>query len=352
MKYRSLGRSGMKVSTLCVGGQYFGRAGVTGNDEAERIIGTALDAGVNFIDTADVYGASEEIIGDCLKRSGRRDDVVIGTKFGVKGMGSDPNSKGGSRRWMIRAVEGSLRRLQTDYIDLYQYYRPDKATDIDETLSALSDLVSSGKVRVVGCSTFPPEMIVEAQWSSQRDGYVRFRSEQSPYSIFARAGEAHQFATCERYGMGVIAWGALNGGWLSGGYRPGRPFPALSRAARNGVDPEHPGVRRKLELVAELTKLADENGLSLPAIAVAFVLEHPAVSSAIVGARTVEQFQQVLAGADVRLSPAVLDRIDELVPAGTNVDASPGASLSSNRGDMGFTAEPIREVSLRRRPRF
>lgn len=349
MKYRSLGVSGVKVSPLCIGGQYLGNPQVTAPEDAKAVLGTALDAGINFIDTADVYAGSEKVIGKYLKASGRRDEVIIGTKFGVKGMGSDPNSKGGSRSWVIRAVEGSLRRLDTDYIDLYYYYRPDKATAFEETLSALDDLVRAGKVRVLGSSTFPPEMVVEAQWAAKEQHWTPFRAEQSPYSVFARWGESNQFATCEKYGIGVVAWGALNGGWLSGKYAPGHGFPADSRAARNGVDAESAGIAAKLGLVDALTKLGSDVGLSLPVLALAFVLEHRAVSSAIVGSRYPSQLTDVLPAIEAKLSPEVMDRIDDLVPPGTFVSAEPGASLSSNRGDLGFTAEPIREAHLRRR---
>lgn len=351
MQYRPLGRTGMKISSLCLGAQNFGQPGVTDRAESRRLIGTAIDAGVNVIDTADIYGESEEIIGEYLAESGRRDDVVIATKFGVKGLGKDPNAKGGSRRWVLRCIERSLRRLKTDYVDLFQFYRFDKHTDIEETLGVLTDLVHAGKVLAVGISTFPPELIVEAQWVSEKHNFVRFRSEQSPYSIFARAIEGHLLPTCEHYGMGVLAWGSLNGGWLTGAYRSDEPFPQDSRAQRMRIDPQHPGVMRKLELVEQLTDLAKGAGLTLTQLSLGFVTEHPAVSTAIVGPRNVEQLRLCLTGAEVRLDLDVLERIDEIVEPGTYVDATPGSCMSSNRGDSGFTAEPFRQPEQRRRAR-
>jgi aryl-alcohol dehydrogenase-like predicted oxidoreductase len=349
MQYRPLGRTGIKVSVLCLGAQNFGQVGVTDRGESERLLGVALDAGINLVDTADVYGDSEEIIGDYLARTGRRDEVVIATKFGVKGLGKDPNAKGGSRRWVLRCVDRSLSRLRTDYLDLFQFYRFDKYTDIEETLGVLTDLVRAGKVITVGLSTFPPELIVEAHWASEKHNFVQFRSEQSPYSIFARALEGHLLPTCQRYGMGVLTWGSLNGGWLTGAYRAGHRFPDDSRAARMGIDPQHPGVQRKLELVEQLTDLAKSADLTLTQLALGFVLEHPAVSSAIIGPRTLAQLRQCLGAADVRLSVDILERIDEIVEPGSFVDASSGSCMSSNRGDAGFTAEPFRNPEQRRR---
>ncbi|MFE9287976.1 aldo/keto reductase [Streptomyces olivaceus] len=351
MEYRPLGRSGIKVSKLCLGAQNFGQGGVTDRAESERLLGLSLDSGLNIIDTADIYGESEVIIGNYLKASGRRDDVVLATKFGVKGLSKDPNAKGGSRRWVTRCVERSLRRLKTDYIDLFQFYRFDKYTDIEETLGILSDLVRSGKVLAVGLSTFPPELIVEAHWASEKHSFVRFRSEQSPYSIFARGVEGHLLPTCQRYGMGVLTWGSLNGGWLSGSYRAGQPFPADSRASRMGIDLEDAGVKRKLEVVEQLADLAKSADLTFTQLALGFVTEHPAVSSAIIGPRNVDQLQSSLAAADVRLTEDILNRIDEIVEPGTYVDPAPGSSMSSNRGDSGFTAEPFRNPDQRRRPR-
>src|SRR4051812_23662421 len=213
MDRTTLGTTGIQVSRYCLGAMMLGAWGNRDHDDCVRIIHTALDAGINFVDTADVYsaGESEEIVGKALK--GRRDDVVLATKFHAP-MGDDPNMKGNSRRWIVREVENSLRRLQTDWIDLYQVHRPDPSADIDETLGALSDLVHQGKVRYLGSSTFPAEAIVEAQWVAERRGRERFVCEQPPYSILARGIEAAVLPAVRRYGMGAIVWSPLAGGWL------------------------------------------------------------------------------------------------------------------------------------------
>jgi aryl-alcohol dehydrogenase-like predicted oxidoreductase len=320
----------------------FGAWGNTDHDDSVRIIHAALDAGINFVDTADVYsrGESEEIVGKALQ--GRRDDVVLATKF-HSSMGDDPNMSGNSRRWIIREVEDSLRRLQTDHIDLYQVHRPDPATDIDETLSALSDLVRSGKVRAIGSSTFPAEQIVEAQWVAERRGHERFRSEQPPYSIFARGIESAVLPTCASYGMGVITWSPLAGGWLSGKYRTGRDIDMSSGRAQRiprRFDPALPGNARKLELVEDLVTVAADAGTSLIHLAVAFTVAHPAVTSAIIGPRTMEQLQDLLAGAEVALDDATLDRIDALVPPGTTL----------NDADAGWAPPALTDPLQRRRP--
>jgi aryl-alcohol dehydrogenase (NADP+) len=304
----------------------FGVAGNPDHDECIRMTRTALDAGINFIDTADRYstGESEEIVGKAIK--GRRDDVVVATKFHGP-MGPDRNQQGGSRRWIVRAVEDSLRRLDTEWIDVYQQHRPDWDTDPEETLSALSDLVHQGKIRVIGTSTFPAERIVEMQWISQRRGLERVRCEQPPYSIFTRSIERAILPACARYGMGVIVWSPLNGGWLAGRYRKGEAPPEGSRAARRFVSSRrwsesNPAVVRKLDLVEELRSLAAgaAPGVALTHLAHAFVLEHPAVTSAIIGPRTPEQLADALAGVDVRLSTDTLDAIDGLCPPGSDVD--------------------------------
>jgi aryl-alcohol dehydrogenase-like predicted oxidoreductase len=340
MRYRSLGRTGVKVSPLCLGAMMLGGWGNPDHDDSVRIIHAALDAGINFIDTADVYsaGESEEVVGKALK--GRRDNVVLATKF-HGAMGRDPNEQGNSRRWIVRECENSLRRLGTDWIDLYQVHRPDD-TDIDETLGALSDLVRQGKVRLLGSSTFPAEEIVEAQWVAEKRGRERFVCEQPPYSIFARGIEAAVLPTCQRYGMGVIPWSPLNGGWLSGRYRKGQELPKEGRAARmpQRFDPTLPENAAKLDLVEELLKVAADAGVSLTNLALAFVIRHPAVSAAIIGPRTMEQLVDQLPAADVELDDAVLDRIDELVAPGTNVAA----------GDAGYTAPALTAPWRRRRP--
>ena len=338
MERTTLGRTGIQVSRHCLGAMMFGAWGNRDHDDCVRIIHTALDAGINFVDTADVYsgGESEEIVGKALK--GRRADVVLATKF-VAPMDDDTNHRGASRRWIIQEVENSLRRLDTDYIDLYQAHRPDPTVNVDETLSALSDLVHQGKVRVLGSSTYPAEQIVEAQWAAERRSLERFSCEQPPYSIFARGIEEAVLPTCQRYGMGVIPWSPLAGGWLTGKYRKGDPAPTTGRAARvpDRCDFSRPENQRKLDLVEELLKLASEAGTSLTHLAMAFVLEHPGVTSAIIGPRTMEQLTDALEGADIRLTTDVLDAIDKLVPPGTNINdadagwQSPGLSRRARR---------------------
>jgi aryl-alcohol dehydrogenase-like predicted oxidoreductase len=341
MRYRSLGSTGVKVSPLCLGAMMLGPMGNRDEDDCVRIVHRALDAGINFVDTADVYsaGISEQIVGKAL--AGRRDDVVLATKFHGP-MGEDPNHRGNSRRWIVRAVEGSLRRLGTDHIDLYQVHRPEPDTDVDDTLSALSDLVRAGKVRYLGSSTFPAEAVVEAQWVAERRGHERFRVEQPPYSIFVRGIEAGVLPTCQRYGMGVIPWGPLNGGFLTGRYRPGSDGPTSPRATRfpDRYDPTRPNVQRKLELVPQLEALAEDAGLPLTHLALAFTLAHPAVTAPIIGPRTMEQLESLLGAASVRLDDDVLDRIDALVPPGTNV----------NVFDGGWVPPAIASPWRRRRP--
>src|SRR5579859_56478 len=313
MEYRTLGRTGVKVSPLCLGAMMFGEWGNPDHEDSLRIIHRALDAGINFIDTADVYarGESEEIVGKAL--AGRRENVVLATK--VHGsMGDDPNEFGNSRRWVIREVENSLRRLRTDWIDLYQIHRPEQDTDVEETLGALSDLVHQGKVRYIGSSTFPASQIVEAQWASQRRGLERFVTEQPPYSMLVRAVEADVLPTCERYGIGVIPWSPLAGGWLTGRYRLGRDIPKSRRAERipQRYDLSDPANQRKLEVADGLARLADEAGITLIEMALAFVIRHPAVTAAIIGPRTMEHLESQLPAAEVKLSDEVLNRIDKL----------------------------------------
>ncbi len=342
MRMRTLGGTGIKVSPYCLGAMMFGAWGNQDHDDSVRIIHAALDAGINFVDTADVYshGESEEIVGKALQ--GQRDHVVLATKA-HSSMGDDPNMRGNSRRWIVREVDNSLRRLQTDYIDLYQMHRPDPDTDVDETLSALSDLVRAGKVRAIGSSTFPAEQIVEAQWVAERRGHERFRSEQPPYSIFARGAEAAVLPTCARYGMGVITWSPLAGGWLTGKWRRDSDINMnAGRAQRipRRFDPSLPGNARKLELVEELIKVAADAGTSLTHLAIAFVVAHPAVTSAIIGPRTMDQLQDLLAGAEVALDDETLDRIDAIVP--------PGVTL--NDADAGWQPPALTDPRQRRRP--
>jgi aryl-alcohol dehydrogenase-like predicted oxidoreductase len=324
MEYRPLGRTGISVSQLCLGAMMFGAFGNSDHGESIRIIHRALDAGINFIDTADGYsaGESEEILGKALADR-RRDDVVLAVKFGVS-FGGDPNLRGGSRRWMMRAVEGSLRRLQTDWIDLYQLGAPDPDTDIDETLAALTDLVQAGKIRSFGASKVPASQIVEAQWTADRRGHGRFRTEQPPYSMLARAIEYDLLPTCLRHGMGVLAYSPLAGGWLSGRYRKGREVSGPGSAARTGAayDAADPANAAKLEAADTLGALADEAGITLVQLATAFAVRHPAVTSTIIGPRTMEHLDGYLAADGAELSGDVLDRIDEIVPPGTTVDVA------------------------------
>jgi aryl-alcohol dehydrogenase-like predicted oxidoreductase len=340
MEHRTLGPTGVHVSPLCLGAMMFGAWGETDHDECVRIIHRALDAGINFIDTADVYarGESEEIVGRALA-GGRRDDVVLATKF-HGAMGDDVNQAGNSRRWIFREVEASLRRLGTDWIDLYQVHRWDPWTAHDETLGALSDLVAQGKVRSIGSSTYPAAQIVKAQWVARERGLQRFVCEQPPYSILARAVEADVLPTCLEHGMGVIPWSPLAGGWLSGRWRKGAEAPASTRADRlpQRYDLSLPGNQRKLEAADALARLADEAGLSLIEMAIAFVINHPAVTSAIIGPRTMEQLESQLTAVDVHLDDELLDRIDAIVPPGTTI----------NPVDAGY-APPALDASARRR---
>jgi aryl-alcohol dehydrogenase-like predicted oxidoreductase len=340
MNHRTLGRTGVHVSPLCLGAMMFGDWGNPDHDESVRIIHAALDAGINFIDTADVYsrGESEEIVGKALA-GGRRENVVLATKFHGT-MGEDPNERGNSRRWIFREVEASLKRLNTDWIDLYQVHRWDSWTDHDETLGALSDLVSQGKVRYLGSSTYPAAQIVKAQWVARERGHQRYVSEQPPYSLLVRGIEADVLPTCLEHRMGVIPWSPLAGGWLSGGWRKGQDVPQSTRAQRlpQRYDLADPANQRKLDAADALAALAEEAGLSLIHLALAFVINHPAVTSAIIGPRTMEQLESQLGAADVTLDAATLDRIDEIVPPGRNV----------NPVDGGWDNPALRPQALRR----
>jgi aryl-alcohol dehydrogenase-like predicted oxidoreductase len=339
MELRPLGRTGVKVSPLCLGAMMFGAWGNTDHDDSVRIIHRALDAGVNFVDTADVYsqGESEEIVGRAV--AGRRDGIVLATKVHGK-MGNDPNSQGNSRRWIMREVESSLTRLKTDWIDLYQIHRPDRAVDVEDTLRALDDLVTQGKIRYYGSSTFPAADVVEAQWCARDRGLARFVTEQPPYSLLVRGIERDVLPVCQRHGMGVLTWSPLAGGWLSGKWRKGKPAPTSSRADRlpQRYDLSRPENQRKLDAVEALATLADANGMSLIHLAIAFVINHPAVTSAIIGPRTMEQLESQLGAADVALSTDVLDRIDEIV--------APGTTLST--ADTGWQSPALKAEARRR----
>ncbi len=326
MEYRALGRTGVRVSPFCLGAMMFGQWGNPDHDDSIRIIHRALDAGINFIDTADVYsrGESEEIVGKALA-NGRRNHVVLATKVhGV--MGDDPNQQGNSRRWIMQEVEASLRRLRTDWIDLYQIHRPEPDTDIEETLGALSDLVRQGKVRYIGSSTFPASSIVEAQWVAHDRHLTRFVTEQPPYSMLVRGIEFDVLPTCQRFGMGVITWSPLAGGWLSGRWRKDAATPSSTRADRLPwrYDLSKPENQRKLDAAEALAVLAEEAGMSLIHLALAFVINHPAVTAAIIGPRTMEQLESQLGALDVALDERVLNRIDEIVPPGTNLNPYDG----------------------------
>jgi aryl-alcohol dehydrogenase-like predicted oxidoreductase len=322
MERRVLGRTGVSVSKLCLGTMMFGAWGNPDHDESIRIIHAALDAGVNFVDTADVYarGESEEIVGKALA-GGRRDDIILATKFHGP-MGDDPNEGGSSRRWIIGEVEDSLRRLGTDWIDLYQVHRPRADTDIEETLGALSALVHQGKVRYIGSSTFPASQIVEAQWIARDRHLERFVTEQPAYSILVRAIENDILPTCSRHRMGVISYSPLTGGWLSGRWRKDSGQQASSRADRlpERFDLSTPANQRKLDAVEQLAQLADEVGITLIQLAISFVLNHPGITAPIIGPRTMDQLDSQLAAANVTLDDAVLDRIDEIVPPGTTIN--------------------------------
>ncbi|MHB8242127.1 MAG: aldo/keto reductase [Solirubrobacteraceae bacterium] len=325
MEHRILGRTGVKVSPLCLGAMMFGAWGNSDHEDSIRIVHRALDAGINFIDTADVYsgGESEEIVGKAL--AGRRDDVVLASKFHGT-MGDEPNHRGNSRRWIFQEVEHSLTRLKTDWIDLYQVHRPEPETDIAETLGALSDLVHQGKIRYIGSSTYPPSQVVEAQWTARERGLERFVCEQPPYSLLVREVERDLLPTALRHGMGVIPWSPLAGGWLSGAWREGQPAPSSTRAQRlpGRYDLSLPANRRKLDAADALAQLAEESGMSLIHLAIAFVIRHPAVTAAIIGPRTIKQLDSQLGASQVDLSDEVLDRIDEIVPPGTNVNPTDG----------------------------
>ena len=347
MRYRILGGTGIEVSAHCLGTMMFGAVGNPDHEDSAKIIHAALDHGINFVDTADMYsaGESEQIVGKALK--GRRDDVVLATKVHFP-MGEGPNRGGNSRRWIIKAVEDSLTRLQTDWIDLYQIHRPDHTTDIEETLSVLSDLVSQGKIRAFGCSTFPAEQIVESHHVAERRGLHRFRTEQPPYSLLARGIETSVLPTCERYGMGVLTWSPLASGFLSGKQRKGRPTDlGTGRAALNPgrFDPSIPENAAKLDLVEELVDVAESAGCTLPELAIAFTLAHPAVTSVIIGPRTMDQLETLVSGASLVLDDATLDRIDKIVPPGTNAYHPDGVWRPRSLVDPALRRRPLADRS-------
>lgn len=331
MKYRPLGRTGIHVSPFALGAMMFSSFGNSDQEEVNRMMGRALDAGVNLVDTADAYGDSEEMVGRALK--GRRDEVVLASKFG-RPIGDDLNQRGGSRRWIMTAVENSLRRLQTDHLDLYQLHRPDPQTDVEETLSALTDLVRSGKVRTIGSSDMPASEIVEAQWTAERRGLERFRVEQPHYSLLDRTVEREVLPVAQRYGMGTVIWSPLASGMLTGRVRRGQETDLRRVGMFAALRDE-----RRIDAVERFITLAEEAGTPLTHLALAFVIAHPGVTAALIGPRTMEQLDDLLAAADVELSDDLLDRIDEIVPPGTGVD----------RMDQEYNTPPIVDASLRRR---
>jgi aryl-alcohol dehydrogenase-like predicted oxidoreductase len=333
MQYRTLGRTGIKVSPYALGALALGTPiGNPDPGDSVRIIHGALDAGINLIDTSDAYGESEVVVGQALK--GRRDSVVLATKFG-RPVGDDPNHQGASRRWIATAVENSLRRLQTDYIDLYQVHRPDPDTDVEETLSALSDLIHSGKVRAIGSSTMPASDIVEAQWAAERRDLERFRTEQPPYSILSRGIEREVLPVARRYGMGILVWGPLAQGMLTGRVRKGQQTDLRRAALFKAFSDE-----RRLDAVEQIIPLAEEAGLPMTHLALAFAIAHPGVTSAIIGPHTMEQLDDLLAAAGITLTDDILDRIDEIVPPGTDAGTL----------DQAYLPPALLNPGLRRRP--
>ncbi|MFF9205510.1 aldo/keto reductase [Streptomyces sp. NPDC014986] len=339
MRYRSLGRTGVQVSTLALGAMNFGAIGRTTQDEATAIVDAALEAGVNLIDTADMYGGgeSEEMVGKAV--AGRRDDIVLATKAGMP-MGDERNHRGSSRRWLVTELDNSLRRLGVDHVDLYQIHRWDPETGDEETLSALTDLQRAGKIRYFGSSTFPAYRIVQAQWAAREHRLSRYVTEQPSYSILQRGVEAHVLPVAEEYGLGVLAWSPLASGWLSGAVRRGRDI----TTHRSGILPERfdtalPANRARLDAVEQLAEVADEAGLTMIQLALGFVTAHPAVTGALIGPRTLDHLHAQLAAADTVLSADVLDAIDAIV--------APGADLAAH--EKFDTPPALLDPSLRRR---
>ncbi|WP_030220945.1 aldo/keto reductase [Streptomyces sp. NRRL WC-3626] len=338
MQYRTLGRTGVQVSTLALGAMNFGAIGRTTQDEATALVDAALEAGVNLIDTADWYsaGESEEMVGKAI--AGRRDDIVLATKATMP-MG-ERNRQGGSRRWLVTALEDSLRRLGVDHVDLYQMHRWDPTTSDEETLSALTDLQRAGKIRYFGSSTFPAYRIVQAQWAARELRLSRYVTEQPSYSILQRGIEADVLPVSEEYGLGVLVWSPLASGWLSGAIRKGRDI-ATHRSAvlPERFDLSHSANRARIDAVERLAAVADEAGLTMIQLALGFVTAHPGVTGALIGPRTPDHLRAQLAAADTVLSADVLDAIDDIV--------APGLDLAAHEK---FDAPPaLLEASLRRR---
>jgi aryl-alcohol dehydrogenase-like predicted oxidoreductase len=332
MQYRTLGRTGIQISPYGLGALMFATSMGNAPEDSARIMHKALDAGINVVDTADAYGDSEDVVGQALE--GRRDDVVLATKFS-RPTGQDPNHQGASRRWIVTAVENSLRRLRTDHIDLYQLHRPDPRTEIEETLSALTDLIRSGKVRAIGASQTPASGIVEAQWVAERRGLARFHAEQPVYSLLNRGIEREVLPTIQRFGMGTLVWGPLGQGLLTGRVRKNQ-----GNDLRRAGLVQHLHDERRLDAVEKLIPLAAEAGLPMTHLAMAFTMAHPGVTSALVGVRTMDHLDGLLTGLDVTLTDDILDRIDEIVPPGTDVGTL----------DQAYQPPALENPGLRRRP--
>ncbi|MEV2211742.1 aldo/keto reductase [Streptomyces sp. NPDC050997] len=321
MQYRTLGRTGVQVSSLALGAMNFGAIGRTTQDDVTAIVDAALEGGINVIDTADVYsgGESEEMVGKAI--AGRRDDIVLATKASLP-MGDERNHQGGSRRWLVTELDNSLRRLGVDHVDLYQVHRWDPSTGDEETLSALTDLQRAGKIRYFGSSTFPAYRVVQAQWAARDNHLSRYVTEQPSYSILQRGIEADVLPVTEEYGLGVLVWSPLASGWLSGAIRAGRDITtSRSTFMPQCFDTAIPANRARLDAVERLAEVADEAGLTMIQLALGFVTAHPAVTSALIGPRTLDHLHSQLAAADTVLSADVLDAIDTIVAPGTDLAA-------------------------------
>ncbi|MGI5135254.1 MULTISPECIES: aldo/keto reductase [unclassified Streptomyces] len=339
MQYRTLGRTGVQVSALALGAMNFGKIGRTTQDEATAVVDAALEAGINVIDTADMYsgGESEEMVGKAI--AGRRDDIVLATKAGLP-MSDEPNHQGSSRRWLVTELDNSLRRLGVDHVDLYQIHRWDPRTSDEETLSALTDLQRAGKIRYFGSSTFPAYRIVQAQWAAREHHLSRYATEQPSYSILQRGIETHVLPVTEQYGLGVLAWSPLASGWLSGAIREGRDITTnRSTFMPQRFDTAVPANRARLDAVERLAAVADEAGLTMIQLALGFVTAHPAVTSALIGPRTLDHLNAQLAAADTVLSADVLDAIDAIV--------APGVDLAAH--EKNDTPPALLDPTLRRR---
>jgi aryl-alcohol dehydrogenase-like predicted oxidoreductase len=319
MRYHTLGRTGVQVSSLVLGAMNFGAIGRTTQAEATAIVDAALEAGINLVDTADRYsgGQSEEMVGKAI--AGRRDDIVLATKV-ENPMGDERNHRGASRRWIVTELDNSLRRLGVDHIDLYRVHRWDSTTSDEETLSVLTDLQRAGKIRYFGSSTYPAYRIVQAQWAARDNHLGRYVTEQPSYSILQRGIETHVLPVTEQYGLGVLVWSPLATGWLSGAVREGREI-TTNRSAMlpERFDLSVPSNRARLDAVEQLARVADEAGLTMIQLALGFVTAHPAVTSAIIGPRTLDHLRTQLAAADTVLSADILDAIDAIVAPGTDL---------------------------------